>query len=100
MRRKRSGEKYIRLTSCRQKGALIKFFWTLAWSRFAWFKPLQSFTSTPLWISYVVLVNSLTHRRTGYCLLTHKTSYLIALFPASALFWWYFEYLNRFAQNW
>ena len=22
------------------------------------------------------------------------------LFPASALFWWFFEYLNRFVQNW
>ena len=81
-------------------GVFMLCFWTLAWSRFAWFKPLQSFTFTPLWISYVVFVNSLTHRRTGYCLLTHKTGYLIALFPASALFWWYFEYLNRFAQNW
>ena len=25
---------------------------------------------------------------------------LLALFPASAAFWWSFEYLNRFVQNW
>ena len=78
----------------------ILCFWTLAWTRFGWFKPLQSFTFTPLWISYVVFVNALTYRRTGNCLLTQKPRYLLLLFPASALFWWYFEYLNRFAQNW
>jgi hypothetical protein len=81
-------------------GLSMLCFWTLAWKRFAWFRPFQSFTFTPLWISYVVFINALTYRRTGYCLLTQKTRYLIALFPASALFWWYFEYLNRFAQNW
>jgi len=81
-------------------GLSILCFWTLAWKRFGWFEPLQSFTFTPLWISYVVFVNALTYRRTGICLLTQKTRYLLFLFPASALFWWYFEYLNRFAQNW
>ena len=81
-------------------GLFILCFWTLAWKRFGWFKRLQNFTFTPLWISYVVFVNGLTYRRTGNCLLTHKTRYLLFLFPASALFWWYFEYLNRFAQNW
>jgi hypothetical protein len=81
-------------------GLSIIFFWILAWERPGWFKPLQNFTFTPLWISYVVFVNALTSRRTGNCLLTRKTRYLCALFPASALFWWYFEYLNRFAQNW
>jgi len=81
-------------------GISILCFWTLAWKRFDWFKPVQNFTFTPLWMSYVVFVNALTYRRTGSCLLTRQTRYLLALFPASALFWWYFEYLNRFAQNW
>jgi hypothetical protein len=81
-------------------GFFILCFWTLAWKRFGWFRPFQSFTFTPLWTSYVVFVNALTYRRTGTCLLTRQTRYLLALFPASALFWWYFEYLNRFAQNW
>jgi hypothetical protein len=26
--------------------------------------------------------------------------FLLSLFPTSALFWWFFEYLNRFVQNW
>jgi hypothetical protein len=81
-------------------GLSMLCFWTLAWARFEWFKPLQTFTFTPLWSSYVVFVNALTYRRTGNCLLTQKTRYLFSLFPVSALLWWYFEYLNRFAQNW
>ena len=81
-------------------GFLILCFWTLAWKRFGWLGPFQNYTFTPLWLSYVVFVNALTYRRTGTCLLTQQTRYLLALFPASALFWWYFEYLNRFAQNW
>jgi hypothetical protein len=81
-------------------GLFILCFWTLAWKRFGWFEPFQNFTFTPLWISYVVFVNAVTYRRTGNCLLTQKTRYLLFLFPASALFWWSFEYLNRFAQNW
>jgi hypothetical protein len=81
-------------------GLLVLCFWTLAWKRFGWFRTFQNYTFTPLWISFVVFVNALTFWRTGTCLLTRQTRYLVALFPASALFWWYFEYLNRFAQNW
>jgi hypothetical protein len=81
-------------------GFFVLCFWTLAWKRFGWFNPFQNFTFTLLWTSYVVFVNALTYRRAGTCLLTGQTRYLLGLFPASALFWWYFEYLNRFAQNW
>lgn len=75
-------------------------FWILAWTRQAWFAPFQPYTFTPLWLAYIVVVNALTWRRTGRCLLTHETSYLLKLFPLSAAFWWFFEYLNRFVQNW
>src|SRR6202007_2854119 len=34
-------------------GLCVLCVWALAWSRFEWFEPLQSFTFTPLWISYV-----------------------------------------------
>jgi hypothetical protein len=30
----------------------------------------------------------------------NRTGYFAALFVVSAFFWWYFEYLNRFVQNW
>lgn len=75
-------------------------WWILAWSRFDWFTAWQSHTFTPLWFGYIVIVNALTYQRSGRCLLTHDTVYLLKLFPASAAFWWFFEYLNRFVQNW
>ncbi|MCF8096044.1 MAG: hypothetical protein K9J79_11870, partial [Desulfobacteraceae bacterium] len=36
----------------------------------------------------------------GTCLLAQKPGFFLALFPASAVFWWFFEYLNRFVLNW
>ena len=74
--------------------------WLLAWSRFSWFAPMQTFTFGLLWLGYIVIVNALTSARTGRCMLTHRPATLLALFPASAAFWWLFEYLNRFVQNW
>ncbi len=75
-------------------------FWVLAWKRFEWFEPFQRFTFSPLWFSYIVVVNALTYRRTGRCMLVNHTGYFLRLFPLSAGFWWFFEYLNRFVQNW
>jgi len=74
--------------------------WVLAWTRFEWLAPLQRYTFTPLWLAFIVVINALTFRRTGRCLMTHRTAYFLKLFAASALFWWLFEYLNRFVQNW
>ena len=74
--------------------------WILAWTRFEWFRPWQAHTFSPLWFSFILVVNALTYRRSGRCLLTHHTRYFLALFLFSAVFWWFFEYLNRFVQNW
>ena len=74
--------------------------WVLAWSRFAWCSAMQPHFFTPQWFSYIVVVNALTYRKTGRCMLTHRTGYFFALFLASSVFWWFFEYLNRFVQNW
>ncbi|RMH06331.1 MAG: hypothetical protein D6704_07580 [Nitrospirae bacterium] len=78
----------------------LVIFWILAWSRFSWFTPWQTLTFTPLWIAFILVVNGLTYRRTGTCLLQNRPQFVAALFGGSALFWWYFEYLNRFVQNW
>ena len=74
--------------------------WILAWCRFSWFAALQPHTFTPLWVAYILVVNGLCFRRTGRCLLTRRTGFFLLLFPVSAIFWWFFEYLNRFVQNW
>jgi hypothetical protein len=74
--------------------------WFLAWTRFAWFEPLQAFTFSPIWLAFIVVVNALTFRRTGHCVMLDRPGFFALLFPVSALFWWFFEYLNRFVQNW
>ncbi|MDX9941641.1 MAG: hypothetical protein RBS53_05410 [Bacteroidales bacterium] len=74
--------------------------WLMAWTRFPWFENLQTYTFTPPWLGFILLVNALTYRRSGWSLITHKPAFLLALFVFSALFWWYFEYLNLMVENW
>ncbi len=78
----------------------IAAWWWVAWTRHPALAFVQGHTFTPLWLGYIVAANALTYARAGRCLLTHDTRYLLVLFPLSALFWWFFEYLNRFVQNW
>lgn len=74
--------------------------WVLAWSRFTWLAAFQAHTFSPLWFSYVLVVNGLCWRTTGRSPLTTQPLFFGLLFPISAGFWWFFEYLNRFVQNW
>ena len=74
--------------------------WILAWTRFAWFAPFQPHTFPLLWGSFILVVNALAQRRTGTCLMSAHPAGFLALFPVSACFWWFFEFLNRFVQNW
>ncbi|MGB0909761.1 MAG: hypothetical protein ACPGYT_05320 [Nitrospirales bacterium] len=80
--------------------ASLIIFWIIAWNRFSWFTEFQLHTFTPLWLSYIVLINAVTSMRTGHCLLLNQPRFFFYLFPLSAGFWWVFEYLNRFVQNW
>jgi hypothetical protein len=70
--------------------------WVLAWSRFETFQPLQPFTFGPLWLGYILVINALTYRRTGRCMMLDRPRFFLLLFPLSAVLWWFFEYLNRF----
>ncbi|MGQ0546438.1 MAG: hypothetical protein ACT4P3_14065, partial [Betaproteobacteria bacterium] len=79
--------------------ALIGAGWFAAWNDVLpveWRR--QAFT--PLWLGYVVLMSALAYRRAGKSLLTHRAGWFLALFPASAAFWWLFEHLNQFGDNW
>lgn len=80
--------------------ALIALGWTLAWSKSLVRPEWRRESFTPLWLGYVVTMNALAYRRTGRSPLTHRTGWLLALFPASAVFWWLFEYLNQYTHNW
>ena len=79
---------------------LLAASWVLAWTRFEWFEPFQRHTFTPLWLAYIGVVNALIVRRKGTSLLARDPARYLMLFPLSALFWWFFEYLNRFVGNW
>ncbi len=74
--------------------------WVLAWTRLPWFSMLQPYTFFPLWFFFILFFNSLSYRRNGHCLMVDKPVFFLLLFPSSAVFWWFFEYLNRFVQNW
>jgi hypothetical protein len=80
--------------------AILAAGWWLAWTRYAWWAPFQLHTFSMLWIGYIAIVNAWLFQRTGRSLPTHRPRYLALLFAASAGFWWFFEYLNRFVQNW
>ena len=83
--------------------SLLVVSWVIAWNRFEIFRPhnLQVMLSYfPIWIGFIVTMNALTKWRSGHCPLTDHPWLYLATFPASALFWWFFEYLNRFVWNW
>jgi hypothetical protein len=74
--------------------------WIVAWTRLPWFFDIQAHTFTPLWLGYIITINALTYSRSGRCMLQNRARSFLLLFPVSAGFWWFFEYLNRFIQNW
>lgn len=80
--------------------ALVAASWFVAWTRLPALADVQRYSFTPLWIGYIVALNALSYRRSGRCLLCDRPAYFALLFPLSAVFWWYFEYLNRFVRNW
>ena len=82
-------------------GAIITIFaWTLAWTRFPWFAEFQPHTFTPLWAAFILVINGLCYRQSGHCMMLERPVFFLLLFPISSAFWWFFEYLNRFVQNW
>lgn len=74
--------------------------WVFAWTRCEWMAPIQTYSFTPLWIGYIVVMNAWTWSRRGHSLLIERPARFAMLFPLSAALWWFFEYLNRFVGNW
>ncbi len=74
--------------------------WILAWNRFPWFAKGQRHTYLILWAGFILLMNGLCVRRSGSSPLTRHTLPYLLTFPVSSVFWWFFEYLNRFVWNW
>ncbi|HPJ66795.1 MAG TPA: hypothetical protein PLQ82_00910 [Desulfobacteraceae bacterium] len=74
--------------------------WITAWTRFSFFEDIQTYTFVPLWLSFILIANALAYRQNGHCLMIDRPGIFLLLFPFSSVFWWFFEYLNRFVQNW
>ena len=75
--------------------------WVVAWSRFPCFRSCQAIISYfPVWMGYIFTMNAVCVWRKRTCpMIEHPLAYALT-FPASSLFWWFFEYLNRFVWNW
>ena len=80
--------------------AIMLLGWLLAWTRFPWFRFFQAHTFCLPWLGYIILANALCVWRSGRSPMTHATGRFLMLFGVSTLFWWFFEFLNRFVQNW
>lgn len=77
----------------------------LGWLPVVWVRPefaerLQVHSFAIMGLGHALLMDALAFGRSGTSLLSESRRRFLALFPASALLWWYFEYLNRFARNW
>jgi hypothetical protein len=74
--------------------------WVCAWGRFEILEVINDYMFFPLWLGYILTVDALVYRRSGSSMISKSPQQFFPLFPASALAWWYFEYINRFVQNW
>ncbi len=81
-------------------GILTLVVWGVAWCDIPGWTAIRTQTFFPLWLGYIAVVSAWTCKRKGSCLLTRQPHRMLILFLVSAAFWWYFEYLNRFVQNW
>ena len=86
--------------------AVLAAGWILSWNyRFGWFPPLPAriqvqISYAPIWAGFILVMNALCVKRSGHSPMTDHPWAYAATFPASSLFWWFFEYLNRYVWNW
>ncbi|MBQ2628530.1 MAG: hypothetical protein IJG13_02525 [Kiritimatiellae bacterium] len=86
--------------------AVLAAGWVLSWNyRFGWLphppaRVQVQLSYAPVWAGFILLVNALCVKRSGHSPMTDHPWAYAATFPASSLFWWFFEYLNRYVWNW
>ncbi len=76
---------------------LVAISWASAWGVGP--AVLRPYTFTPLWVGYIGVVLAWTQQRVGRSLLDAPRR-LFGLTAVSAVFWWFFEYLNEFVGSW
>ena len=81
-------------------GLLTVVSWCLAWGQFDWLGVLRDYLFFPLWLGFIFTLDGIVYRRKNTSFFAHARKGFLLLFPLSSAMWWYFEYLNRFVQNW
>src|SRR5579884_1364581 len=76
---------------------LIAVFWPLAWLQL---RPYSSYYFFPLWLGYILTLDGVNQLRSGTSLWRRGRRRFLLLFLISAPFWWSFEWLNQYLQNW
>jgi hypothetical protein len=76
---------------------LIAFWWPVAWLQT---RPLSDFSFFPLWLGYILLIDGVIEFHTGTSLLVRSKRKFVLLFLGSTPFWWIFEWMNRYLDNW
>ncbi|MEK6871618.1 MAG: hypothetical protein AABX16_01825 [Nanoarchaeota archaeon] len=63
-------------------------------------EPFASWYFPIVWFSYILLVDALVYKIRKHSLINNHLFHFLGLFILSAFFWYIFEFLNIFVQNW
>ena len=77
--------------------ALIAFWWPVAWLQV---RPLSDYYFFPLWLGFILVVDSLVALRTGTSPMTRSGWRVGWMFAVSVPLWWVFELFNQVVANW
>ena len=70
------------------------------WLAPAWARRLQVHSFAIMGFGHAMLMDALAYRRLGTSIVRKAVLPCLLLLPVSALYWWFFEFLNRFSRNW
>jgi len=77
--------------------ALVAIWWPVAWLHL---KPPSDYYFFPLWLGYILTLDGVVAWRTGSSLWRRGRDRFVLLFAMSVPFWWVFEWMNRYLQDW
>ncbi len=77
--------------------ALVAIWWPVSWLQV---KPFSEYAFFPLWLGYILVVDTLVFQRRGTSLMTRSPRAFLGMFIVSVPLWWTFEAANEFTENW
>ena len=76
---------------------IICVAWPLYWTKDG---DASQLTFFPLWLGFILMIDSLVLRRTGTSLIVRSPKIAAAMFVVAIPYWWVFEGINHATQNW